>query len=257
MATFCKTVSLAALTLAVLAAPAGASPLPAPIEALKAQGIAIHERIDAPGGLTGFGASRQGQEMIVYLTPDGEHAVIGTLFDQNGENLTEAQLEAAVRVPLEAQTWQRLEQSHWIQDGDVDAPRTLYMFTDANCTYCKRLWRQTRPWVEAGQVQIRHIMVGILAPTSPALAATILAADDPSAALTAHSEGEPLEPSAQDIEIEEQVYANNQLFEGLGLIATPTTAFQRETEDGHTRLDRIEGLPSEQRLIELMGGEAP
>ncbi|MFG6668599.1 thiol:disulfide interchange protein DsbG [Halomonas sp. HNIBRBA4712] len=249
---------VALLTGAYLApALASESTLPAPVQALRDQGLTIHERFDAPGGLTGFGASAQGQEVIVYLTPDGEHAVIGTLYDSEGENLTEQQLEAAVRVPLEAQTWQSLEQSHWIQDGDENAPRTIYMFTDANCTYCKRLWRQTRPWVDAGQVHIRHIMVGILAPSSPALAATILAADDPTAALTAHSEGEPLEPAAQAREIEEQVYTNNQLFEELGLVATPTTAFKRETDDGLIRLDRIEGLPSNARLVEMMGSEAP
>ncbi len=239
------------------ATPGVASELPAPIEALRDQGVMIHERFEAPGGLTGFGASTPGQEMIIYLTPDGEHAIIGTMMDRLGENVTEDQLEASVRVPLEAQTWQSLVQSHWIQDGDREAPRTVYMFTDANCRYCKQLWRQTRPWVEAGEVQLRHIMVGILAPNSPALAATLLAADDPPAALKALSEGEPIEATAQAIAIEEQVYTNNQLFEALGLNATPTSAFQRETDDGHIRLDRIEGLPSEERLIDMMGSEAP
>ena len=51
--------------------------------------------------MRGFGASAQGQDMAIYLTPDGEHAIIGTLVDSEGSNLTEAQLDEHVRAPLE------------------------------------------------------------------------------------------------------------------------------------------------------------
>ncbi|XKG79795.1 thiol:disulfide interchange protein DsbG [Vreelandella aquamarina] len=244
-------------TLGSAAAASHADELPAPVQALANQGLTIHGQFEAPGGMRGFGASAQGQDMAIYLTPDGEHAIIGTLVDSEGSNLTEAQLDEHVRVPLEAETWQLLEESHWVQDGDPNAPRVIYTFTDANCPYCRQMWQQTRPWVEAGSVQLRHIMVGILAPNSPALAATILGADDPSAALHRHSEGDELTPSAQPRDIEEQVYDNNQLFEELGLYATPTSAYQRETQDGNLRIDRIQGLPSPERLIEMMGSEAP
>ncbi|CAH1043909.1 thiol:disulfide interchange protein DsbG [Halomonas sp. TD01] len=234
-----------------------AEELPAPVQALANQGLTIHGQFEAPGGIRGYGASVQGQDMAIYLTPDGDHAIIGTLMDSQGNDLTEAQLDEHVRVPLEAQTWELLEESHWIQDGDENAPRVIYTFTDANCPYCRQLWQQSRPWVEAGDVQLRHIMVGILAPNSPALAATLLGADDPSAALHDHSKGDALSASAQPRDIEEQVYANNQLFEELGLYATPTSAFQRETDSGDLRIDRIQGLPSNERLIEMMGSESP
>ena len=235
-----------------------ANELPAPIQALADQGLEIHDPFDAPGGLRGYGASVQGQDMAIYLTPDGEHAVVGTLMDSEGNDLTEAQLDEHVRAPLEAQTWQLLSESHWIQDGDTDAPHLIYTFTDANCPYCRQLWQDVRPWVEAGEVQLRHIMVGILASDSPGKAAAILGADDPAATLHAHESGqEEIDASAQPRDIEEQVYANNQLFEELGLYATPTSVFQRKTENGSVRLDRIQGMPSEERLIEMMGSEAP
>ena len=235
-----------------------ADDLPAPIQALADQGLEIHGQFEAPGGLRGYGASVQGQDMAIYLTPDGEHAVVGTLMDSEGNDLTEAQLDEHVRAPLEEQTWQLLSESHWIQDGNVDAPRVIYTFTDANCPYCRQLWQDVRPWVEAGQVQLRHIMVGVLAPDSPGKAAALLGADDPAAMLHAHESGQQeLEASAQPREIEEQVFTNNQLFEELGLYATPTSVFQRETENGNVRLDRIQGIPSDERLIEMMGSEAP
>ncbi|RUR27777.1 thiol:disulfide interchange protein DsbG [Vreelandella andesensis] len=249
--------SLLLLTSLGTASAGYAEELPAPVQALANQGLTIHDQFEAPGGMRGYGASVQGRDMAIYLTPDGEHAIIGTLMDGQGNDLTEAQLDEHVRVPLEAQTWELLEESHWIQDGDENAPRVIYTFTDANCPYCRQLWQQSRPWVEAGEVQLRHIMVGILAPNSPALAATLLGAEDPSAALHDHSKGDMLAASAQPRDIEEQVYANNQLFEELGLYATPTSAFQRETESGNLRIDRIQGLPSDERLIEMMGNESP
>lgn len=229
-------------------------PLPAPVQALTQQGLEIHERFDAPGGLTGFGASARGQEMAVYLTPDGDHAIVGTMMDASGNNLTESQLDKYVREPLDAETWERLADSHWIQDGDPDAPRVIYTFTDANCPYCQQLWEAARPWVRAGRVQMRHIMVGILADDSPAKAATLLADDDPARALKEQKEGGSIAPDAQPARFEEQVYDNNQLFESLGLYATPTSAYRR---DGGSGLEKVQGMPNRQDLIEMMGSEAP
>jgi len=240
------------LTLATPTAIAGEA-WPAPIQALTEQGLTVHGRFAAPGGLTGFAASYPGGDVAIYLTPDGEHAVVGTLVDAAGNDLSAAALEEQVRAPQDAALWDRLEASHWIVDGDAHAPRVLYTFTDPNCPYCKRFWEQTRPWVEAGQVQLRHILVGILAPDSPAKAAVLLGADDPGAALSAHSDGTaPVTPSAQPREVEDRVYRNNQLFDELGLLATPTTFYR----DGH-RVQRLEGVPGEDDLVRALGSERP
>jgi thiol:disulfide interchange protein DsbG len=40
-------------------------------------------------------------------------------------------------------------------------------------------WEQARPWVKAGKVQLRHIMVGIIREDSPGKSAALLAAKDP------------------------------------------------------------------------------
>ena len=242
-----------ALALAI-AAPAQADDhWPAPVQALTDQGLKIHAEFEAPDGLTGYAASYPGGEVAIYLTPDGHHAVVGTLVDREGSDLSKAALDEHVRAAQNAELWESLAASHWILDGDPEAERVVYTFTDANCPYCRQFWEEARPWVEAGEVQLRHIMVGILASNSPAKAATLLAADDPAAALHAHSGGgEEVEPSAQSREIEEQVYANNQLFEELGLMATPTTLYR----DGDG-LERIQGVPSRELMIDAMGGEAP
>ncbi|WP_111413912.1 thiol:disulfide interchange protein DsbG [Billgrantia lactosivorans] len=225
---------------------------PAPVRALIAEGIEIHGEFQAPGGLTGYAATHQGREMIVYVTADAKHAIVGTMIDAEGNDLSEAPLDELIRAPQEGELWQRLEESHWIADGSADAPRILYTFTDPNCPYCHRFWEATRPWVEAGEVQLRHVMVGVLEPDSPAKAAVLLGAEDPEASLQRHNSGDDIAAEAQPRDIEDQVYRNNQLFEELGFYATPSTLYLR---DG--RLERVDGMPGEERLVEMMGGEAP
>ncbi|TDO03470.1 MULTISPECIES: thiol:disulfide interchange protein DsbG [Halomonas] len=223
---------------------------PAPVQALVDQGLEIHGKFAAPGGLSGYAASHRGREMAVYLTPDGNHVVVGTLLDAQGKDLSAAPLDEHLRSGQEAEVWQRLKESHWIQDGDPQAERVIYTFTDPNCPYCARFHEQTRPWIEAGEVQLRHIMVGILRSDSPAKAAALLGAEDPAAALQSHQSSDSgIAAAAQPREIEQQVYANNQLFESLGLMATPTSYYHNQAG----RLKKIEGAPDAASLEAMMG----
>ena len=75
--------------------------------------------------------------------------------------------------------------ARWIADGRESAPRTV--FTDPNCPYCNKLWADARPCVDAGKRQLRHVMVGILTPTSAGKAAALLGAKDPAAAMDTHA----------------------------------------------------------------------
>ncbi|MDR9439856.1 MAG: thiol:disulfide interchange protein DsbG [Halomonas sp.] len=254
MRTLCLSLTAGLVTLSLTSTLSANDHWPSPVQALVDQGLKIHGEFEAPGGLSGFAASHRGREMAVYLTPDGDHAVVGTLLDAEGNDLSAAPLDEHVRSGQEAKVWQQLEESHWIQDGDPQAERVLYTFTDPNCPYCRKFWQQARPWVEAGEVQLRHVMVGILRNDSPAKAAALLGDQDPAAALQSHSgDGAEIEAAAQPREVEEQVYANNQLFEGLGLMATPTTYYRND----EGRLEKIEGAPGEAALQDAMGGPAP
>ena len=89
-------------------------------------------------------------------------------------------------------------------------------------------------------------------PDSPAKAAALLGADDPQTALERHNTGQEIAPAAQRREIEDNIFRNNQLFEELGFIATPTTLFQL-----NERVDRVAGMPSAEQMMGVMGGEAP
>ncbi len=109
---------LLAATLAALALPitlpmaisAHAESWPAPIQALVDEGLQIHGEFDAPEGLQGYAASHQGREMTLFLTADGEHAIVGTLVDAEGNDLSEAPSRRWCARPLMhsyGRTWSR------------------------------------------------------------------------------------------------------------------------------------------------------
>src|SRR5690554_6792821 len=142
---------LAAAVLSGFAATALAQDYPAPIQSLQDKGVEILDSFTAPGGYTGYVALYQGMPLALYLSADQQHAIAGTMIDGSGADLTKAILDEKVNLPQSARLWERLEQdSHWIGEGNPEAGKKVYVFTDPNCPYCKRLWRDMRPWIEAG-----------------------------------------------------------------------------------------------------------
>ena len=155
---------------------------------------------------------------------------------------------ACAAPAVTATQWQALEGSHWIADGRASAPRTIYMFTDPNCPYCNKLWTDARPWVESGKVQIRHLVVGILTPTSNGKAATLLDAKSPAMALADYEKGQSLSTARMiaggkvraldsdaletlasiPAKIQNTLDANKALMLTLGLTATPAVVWQDE-----------------------------
>lgn len=232
---------------------ATAADWPAPIQRLADQGLTIVKRFDAPGGLTGY-AARAGQTPVaLYLTPDGEHVVVGTLFDAKGHDLSRNALASPADASDTETLWAQLADAHWIADGPSDAPRTVYVFTDPNCPYCHRFFEASRAWVRAGRVQLRHIPVGIMAATSPGQAAAWLTADDPTAAYRQHEKDYAqggIKPLA-DIPpaVHEQILANNALMAGLGIHGTPGIIY-RDT-DGQIAIHQ--GMPQGKQLTAVLG----
>ncbi|WP_313740648.1 thiol:disulfide interchange protein DsbG [Pseudomonas sp.] len=246
--------SLLPLTLALLGAPlAQAAELSAPVQQIEAKGAVIKGRFDAPSGLQGYAAEYQGNALALYLTADGQHVLVGNLFDAKGNDLSAKPLDELVYQPMSKATWSQLEQTTWIADGKPDAPRTLYVFSDPNCPYCTMFWEQARPWVKAGKVQLRHIPVGIIRPDSLGKSAALLAAKDPAKALHDHEaagKASTLKPLAQiPAPIEKQLQANLRTMEALGLHATPAIFFL----DEEGRLQRQQGAPQAQILEKMLG----
>lgn len=239
-------VSAAALAAALATTTLAAPPRPAALQALEKQGVTVVGTFPAPGGLTAWAAYLGQRPLALFATPDGRHVIAGTLLDAQGREVAQAALEKAVQVPMTAGVWNKLEASHWIEDGRKGAPRTVYVFTDPNCPYCNKLWADARPWVDSGKVVLRHVMVGMLTPTSAGKAAALLASRDPAGALAAYERGhmarngkslasgqprplgdEGLQPLA-DIPagLRAKLTANEELMASLGLQATPAMVWR-------------------------------
>lgn len=232
-----------ALSLLILAGAAQAGDYPPAIQALVDQGLRIEARFEAPSGMMGYAARVQGQPMAFYLTADGEHVLVGSMLDDQGNNLTPLQLKEHLPEPEYGQAWPLLEKATWIREGGARAKRIVYVFDDPNCPYCKAFWEASQAYL-GPDVQVRHIMVAILTPTSMGKAAAILAAENPAQALVDHETrgSKPLETIPP--KIRQQIEANNRLMQQLGAQATPAI-FYRDTQG---KVRRILGLPQDQLM---------
>ncbi|MDF0734271.1 thiol:disulfide interchange protein DsbG [Pseudomonas entomophila] len=246
--------ALLPLTLALLAAPVlQAEELPQAIQQLQAKGAKIKGSFDAPDGLRGYAAEYQNNGIALYLTPDGKHVLVGSLFDEKGQDLSAEPLGKLVYAPMSQEIWAKMEKSAWIADGKPDAPRTVYLFSDPNCPYCNMFWQQARPWVESGKVQLRHIMVGIIRADSPGKSAALLAAKDPAKALEQHEQagkGSTLKPLEKIPEaVQQRLDGNLALMEEMGLGATPAIFYL----DDQGRLQNQQGAPRPEMLGKILG----
>lgn len=243
----------------ILAAPAAQADesYPPVIQNLVDQGVKIMDHYAAAGDTTAYVGTMYGQAVAMYVTKDGQHVIIGSMLDEEGNSLTDAQLQKRVRGPRNQAAWEQLKKADWVLDGDKDAPTVVYAFTDPNCPYCHRFREVAAPWVDAGKVQIRHIVVGILGGDSPAKAATILGSDDPSAALMENQNNFRDGGIEVDQDVvpkgRKEVREHNQLMRSLGLSGTPSVYYK--SSDGTVHL--LRGLPRGADLIDAMGGPKP
>ena len=238
---------LIALTL-LLAGCAQAQDYPAPIQALASRGVTITGSLSAPAGFKGYVGRYQGQPLPVYLLPDGKHVVIGTLLDAQGNDLTRQPLQAATAPSPSDATWTDLDKASWIAEGASKPKRIVYVFTDTECPYCHKLWLATQPLLAGGDVQVRHILVAVIAPQSLNRAAAILDAADPKAALHQHESTfghSSVQPSASvSTATTKRIAANTALMQKLGIQATPTTVYR----DASGKIHLATGMLPDKRM---------
>lgn len=240
---------------AFLATTAAAKSLPEPVQALADRGIKIVKKFDAPGELTGYAAQAGPRWLAIYVMPGGEHAIVGTLLDAQGNALTKQVLDKIKREHRAANgpIWPRLEDSYWIADGSKNAERVVYVFTDPNCPFCHAFWKRSRPWVKSGKVQLRHIMVGIIKQSSPGKAATIMSAENSSEVLTRNQKNyerggvEPMDSVPGDIR--SKLQSNLMLMRQLGIRGTPGIIYR----DDQGKVQIVQGVPARKKMDDILG----
>lgn len=238
---------------------AAARTYPPAIQHLVDSGIQIVRQFDAPSGLRGYVVQRSGRHTIIYATSDGKHVLVGTLLNAQGDNVTAAEASRYIPKPDLNAAWKKLQHADWIAEGAKHPKTIIYEFTDPNCPFCHLFWLANRHYFHAG-LQVRHILVGFLAPSSKLKAAAILDAPNPAAAYrrneAQYKRGVP-ESQAGGIEPEKpansatlkKVEANTELMSDLGVTGTPGIFYK----DGHGKVHRIVGLPTLSRLPKIYG----
>lgn len=230
---------------------------PEAVQQLIDRGVNVVASFDAPDGMTGYVGEMQGQPVAFYLTPNKGHVVVGSMLDANGENLTESKVQSLVLGPQNEKAWDRLEDTDWVRDGEASAPVVIYTFTDPNCPFCHRFRQSAAPWIDAGKVQLRHVMVGILRQDSLPKAATILGAENPRDALHENQQNHDNGGITVDRAIvsanAKKIRENNRMMSDLGLSATPSTYYR----DGEGNVQMKQGAARPEEMEAIMGSPKP
>lgn len=224
---------------------------PDAVQVLIDEGLKVEASFDAPGGLKGFVGRRNGHPVSLYLMPDGEHVVVGKMVDGFGRDLSADHIRNRLPQPDLTGAWQKLSEAAWVSEGPDDAKRIVYVFFDPNCGYCVTFREKAQPYLQQG-IELRHIMVGIIQPSSLAKAASVLGAEDPLGKLDFHDSQFPRDWLDADEnvpqDLRERVQSNNRLMESLSIAVTPSVLYK--DPDGEVR--KIVGLPDDSALSEAV-----
>lgn len=225
---------------------------PEVIKSLQEQGLADVQEFQAGPGLRGFAGMAGEEPATVYVTPDG-NAIVGTRVSPDGRVVDEPLVQKLMAKPMSDALWTKLESYTWVRDGKTDAPRVVYMISDPNCPYCHRFWAAARPWVDAGKVQLRNLLVGVIRADSSTKAAAILGAKDQTAALEQNErdfdKGGIAPAASVPPEVRKTLGTNQVLMAELGFQGTPGIIYQ----DEKGLVQRLTGMPQSDALVKILG----
>jgi len=174
---------------------------------------------------------------IVYLSQDGRFLVEGDITDlTNQENLTEKRRVSARQIAIDSFGADKM-----IAFGGADPLHTITVFTDTDCTYCRKLHSEIDVINDLG-IEVRYLLYPRYGPGSKTwhIANNVWCSDNRQEALTLAKLDEVLEPKQCDTPVSE-IY---KLGQGIGFRGTPAIV----TADG----DLIAGYMPPQALLDRL-----
>ncbi|WP_018234183.1 thiol:disulfide interchange protein DsbG [Thioalkalivibrio thiocyanodenitrificans] len=234
---------LPAASFAAPPAPAVAE-LPPVLSEQAARGVTVHSSFETGTVLTGYTVELQNEQHIVYVTPDGNHMVLGVMLDSQGRNVTEQHRETHLSGEDFEESFAKLESSAWVSEGSGEAGREgVYVFMEPNCGFCHLFWRAAKHYIAEG-AQMRHVPVAFLREDSLGKSAAILEAEDPESVTIAHqrafSKGGIAPADTPKVSSIQAINENNNLMREFGSTGTPTIVFR----DASGAIQVIKGMPS-------------
>lgn len=180
---------------------------------------------------------------VIYVNEDVSLLFQGEMIDlATGINLTETRL-TGIHMGLINDLG---EENMLVYKSSEPSDRSITVFTDINCGYCRLLHGEIETLLEGG-VNVRYLMfprAGLDSDSRIALE-SVWCADDPQAAMTAAKAGDPIAPKTCKTPIEEHVALAQQ----VGLRGTPLIYLDNGTA--------IPGYREAKIIVEMINSTEP
>jgi thiol:disulfide interchange protein DsbC len=220
------TATIAAAGFLVLAAPAPAAEQDDELEAVRETVSGMFEQIKPehiqPSPVDGWYAIQKGS-IVAYISADGRYLLQGDLIDLDaGVNLSEASRNGTRRDLIAAITDDQV-----IKFSPADIKHSVTVFTDVDCTYCRRLHSQIDEYLERG-IEVRYLLYPRNGPASKSwnTSEDVYCASDRNKALTAAKLDQEFQTVACDTSVIQDTYV---LGQDIGLSGTPAIVLEDGT----------------------------
>ena len=180
---------------------------------------------------------------VIYVDAAVSLLFQGEVIDlDSGTNLTEARLSGIHMGLINGMG----EENMLVYKSDQPSDRTITVFTDINCGYCRKLHEEIDT-LTGGGVNVRYLMfprAGLDSESATALE-SVWCADDPQDAMTAAKAGQPIQEKSCKTPIKEHVA----LAEQVGLRGTPLIYLDNGTA--------IPGYREAKIIVEMINASEP
>ena len=175
-----------------------------------------------PSPIDGWYTIRKGS-IIVYISSDGRYLLQGDIIDlETDVNLTEA-----IRNDTRRQLVANVSDDHVIKFTPEDIKHSVTVFTDVDCTYCRRLHSQIDAYLAHG-IEVRYMLYPRNGPASRSwgISEDIYCSSDRNKALTAAKLDRSFQTVACDTSVIQDTYA---LGQEIGFSGTPAIILEDGT----------------------------
>jgi thiol:disulfide interchange protein DsbC len=175
-----------------------------------------------PSPIDGWYTIHRGS-VVAYVSASGRYLLQGDMIDLDlNVNLSEA-----VRNDSRRDLMSAIPDDEVIAFSPSEVKYSVSVFTDVDCTYCRRLHNQIDEYLALG-IEVRYLMYPRNGPTSPswAVAQEVWCANDRNGALTAAKADRNFASTDCDASIVDHHY---QLGQEIGLSGTPAIVFDDGT----------------------------
>ena len=207
-----------ALIAAVIMWPPGADEVGADLEQVRQKVSAMFDLIDPANvnisPVDGWYTIHKGS-IVAYISADGRYLLQGDLVDLD----TQVNLSEMVRNDARRELMASVKNDEVILFSPTDVKYSVSIFTDVECTYCRRLHSQIDEYLAHG-IEVRYLMYPRNGPTSRAwsTAEEVWCSDDRSSALTAAKMDQKFASTDCDAAIVQEHYG---IGRDVGLSGTP------------------------------------